>query len=1215
MSFCSVLTKCLLETFFMESADIYSLFDVKKLQQLQDEFSDVTGVASWITDVNGEPITTPSRMSRLCCDFIQIQGQGYEQCFMMNKHLVLDKKDSISMDRCQRTGLWEAGIGIFLDDEHVGSWMIGQVRVPNGDNPKLKGIANDFGFDLEEITQAYTEIPEMDKEQFRGIAELLKVFVTMLTDYARKSIKLLESNTELKQLYESLPDIIWKGEFDLQDGSFCNTYISEVADEILLLDKGTLNHDFGKFFERILPEYMDAVMANIKEGALNPGETYSYSYQMKRGDGTIGWFETTGRSYHNHGKIEAFGITKDITRQKSAVADYNAFFEQFINLNLVASLEGVILSANKAWERILGFGAEELIGTKFFDLVHPEDIPSTTKEMEKLGAGVVTFYFENRYRHKNGQYRRLAWSATLNKENNCVYASANDVTEKVDMEAEIKTAKEKAEASNFQLEYALKTTHDGIWDWNLTTNEMYYSPRWKEILGYQDDELANEFSVWENLTKPEDVALSWEMLQKHIAGEIPIFDIVFQMKHKNGSWRDIHSRAQAIHDHNGKAIRVIGTHLDITESIIAKKEIELSETRFRELIKHSPNGIAVYKPVDDGVDFEFVDFNKKAEDITRASREEIIGCSLLEKFPNMDKTPLLNALREVYHTGSEVHIQPFFYKDEQREGWRENYIYKLPNGEIVVVFQDVTEFKNQEEELVRKNQELEEAIIKAESNEYRFKALHNASFGGIAIHDKGLILDCNEGLSKITGYSHEELIGMDGLLLIAEESRNMVLTNIEDQYEKSYEAKGVRKDGTVYPVRLEGRMIPYKGKTVRVVEFRDTTERNRIIQELVNAKEKAIQSDRLKSAFLTNMSHEIRTPMNGILGFIDILNTPGLTDNERMEFTATIKKSSNRLLDTINDIITFSQIEAGDVTITEEEIELREVLKSHARFFTPEISEKGLEMIIENYLPEDKSRILTDKVKLDSVLTNLIKNAIKFTNSGQIIVGVREKDGKLEYFVKDTGIGIPKDKHELIFDRFTQADMGISRGHEGSGLGLAICRGYVKNLGGKIWVESEENRGSTFKFTTKYKKAEPHKIIEESNIPKENMLEIKQKSDIPVMLIAEDDETSYELLLMILGKGNYRFLYAANGVEAVDIYMNNPGIDIILMDLKMPEMDGLEATRRIREMDKQIPIIAQTAFAFDADIKTAYEAGCTDYVTKPIRRHEILEKIDNCLKG
>jgi signal transduction histidine kinase/CheY-like chemotaxis protein len=389
-------------------------------------------------------------------------------------------------------------------------------------------------------------------------------------------------------------------------------------------------------------------------------------------------------------------------------------------------------------------------------------------------------------------------------------------------------------------------------------------------------------------------------------------------------------------------------------------------------------------------------------------------------------------------------------------------------------------------------------------------------------------------------------------------------------------------------------------------------------REIMEALKKAEESDRLKSAFLTNMSHEIRTPMNGILGFTELLKEPNLTSDDQQDFIQTIQISGARMLNTINNIVDISKLESGLVVVDIKETNINEKIEFTYKFFKPEVEIKELQFFFKNGLHSKEAIIKTDNEKVYSILANLVKNAIKFTYEGSIEFGYvlksdsepgsaeQSRSAELEFFVKDTGIGIPLNQQQIIFERFRQGSESRNRSYEGSGLGLSIAKSYVNMLGGKIWVESEEGRGSAFYFTIPYNAVSEEKTEILNAAPSEHKeFEMKKLKT----LIVEDDEISYSLLTRTIQKISYEVLHAITGVEAIEACRNNPDLDLVLMDIRMPRMDGNEATRQIRQFNKDVIIIAQTAYAFSGDSEKSIEAGCNDYISKPINKTLLYELI------
>jgi PAS domain S-box-containing protein len=790
-----------------------------------------------------------------------------------------------------------------------------------------------------------------------------------------------ESEAKFREMMELLPQIVF--ESDLQGNL---TYVNKHAYKLTgysekddLIGKSTLS-----FY---IPEDKERAIENIKLSLMGNRKAPNNEYTMLRKDGsTFNVLVYSNPILKDDKPVGLRGIIVDVSEIKQtqlALQQAKEYAEQLIqtaNVIIVGlNVEGNLIVFNETAEKITGYRKDEMQDKNWLEVLVPkENYSEFWEEFNRLLDGGIPRVFENPILTKAGEERLISWQNSELREGGKVVGTISfgiDITERRRGEEELKISK-----NRFDL--AMVASKDGIFDWNLVSNEIYYSPGWKSMLGYAEDELPNDFSVWETLTEPSDVQRSWKMQQEMINKQRDRFEMEFKMKHKSGHWVDILSRAEAIFDENGKAVRIVGTHVDITE-------------------------------------------RKRTEHL------------LLEKT----------------------------------------------------------------EEIEAQNEELNDS-----NSEY---------------------------------------------------------AALNEEYVKQNE-------------------------------------------ELIEAKERAEESDRLKSAFLANMSHEIRTPMNGILGFADLLKEPNLTGEEQQKYIGIIEKSGVRMLNIINDIISISKIEAGLMEVNWQESNINEQIEYIYTFFKPEAEGKGLQLSFRNTLPAKEAILKTDREKVYAILTNLVKNAIKYSKKGSIEVGYIKKAGFLEFYVKDTGIGIPKNRLQAIFERFIQADITDQNAFQGAGLGLAISKAYVEMLGGKIWVESEVETGSTFCFTLPL--GVPA-FSEHSDGKEEMQLDASVPEKKLKILIAEDDEMSEELISIAVRFVAREIIRVRTGNGAMAACVNNPDIDLILMDIQMPDQNGYEATRQIRMFNPDVIIIAQTAYALEGDREKALAAGCNDYITKPIKAEELKKVI------
>ncbi|MGF7141535.1 response regulator [Roseimarinus sediminis] len=631
-------------------------------------------------------------------------------------------------------------------------------------------------------------------------------------------------------------------------------------------------------------------------------------------------------------------------------------------------------------------------------------------------------------------------------------------------------------------------------------------------------------------------------------------------------------------------------HFELKRKQIALAE---SETKYRLLFESNPHPMWVYELET----LRFLEANHAATVKYGYSRDEFLSMTLKDIRPQEDIDKLYENVRQS--------ADEFTFSGE----WR----HKKRNGEIflVEIISHRIKYNEKNARLVLANDINERKQTENKLKLYT-RAIEQSPVSLNITDSNGNIVYVNSGFTALSGYSADEVFGKKPSILKSgihtDKFYKELWETISAGNNWSGELCNRKKNGDLYWTQSTiSPVVDPKGRITHFVAVKeDITERKKFIEDLKIAKEKAEESDRLKSAFLANMSHEIRTPMNGILGFTSLLLEPDLNSKEKEHYIEIVHKSGQRMLNTVTDIVEISKIEAGIVQIVQKETDVNKTIAELVVFFKPEAEKKGLQLNLNELLPDSAKKLITDQNKLDSILTNLIKNAIKYTDSGTINLGCRMKDTEIEFYVKDTGIGIPVHRQNAIFERFMQADIADTRVFEGSGLGLAIAKSYVEMLGGNIWVESKESLGSTFYFTLPASKIENKK----TDIEKELSNEVKNKKEKPTkrklkILIAEDDETSRNYISLILKDYCAELLETGTGIETVELCRNHKDIDLILMDIQMPGINGYEATRQIREFNKEVVIIAQTAFALSGDREKAIEAGCNDYISKPINKTKL----------
>ncbi|MCF6242464.1 MAG: PAS domain S-box protein [Bacteroidales bacterium] len=496
---------------------------------------------------------------------------------------------------------------------------------------------------------------------------------------------------------------------------------------------------------------------------------------------------------------------------------------------------------------------------------------------------------------------------------------------------------------------------------------------------------------------------------------------------------------------------------------------------------------------------------------------------------------------------------------------------------------------------------------------------------------KGNVEYVNSKFTELTGYSEKELLHKSLKELNIENKHLGFYNKMWEVINTSFFWKGElqckKKDGTLFWEQISitciydtvGKPVNFlaikEDITLRKITEQSLKEQNEEYaalneeyktanEELIIAKEKAEASNRLKTEFINNMSHEIRTPMNAMLGFSNLLDNDDITDEKRKFYISIIQNSGNQLMRVIDDILEIAKLGSKQVEIIKQKVCINHLLSEHLAVYNLSAQKKGVTLRFVKTLADTECTILTDRVKLNKIISNLLENAMKFTNKGFIEFGCRHENNEIVIYVKDTGIGIKPENQKKVFERFTQEEMGTSRNFGGLGLGLSIAKENVELLGGRISLTSEKGKGSTFFVHIPYTEANIHTKTKLTSV-NENYFKRKDKNY--TVLIVEDEEVNLLYLDAILRNYslNMNVLHAKNGMEAIKICKKNKNIDLILMDIKMPVMDGLEATKRIKKFRSDIKIIAQTAYTGIEEKKQASMVGCDDFISKPIAPESI----------
>ncbi|PLX02538.1 MAG: hypothetical protein C0594_11825 [Marinilabiliales bacterium] len=748
----------------------------------------------------------------------------------------------------------------------------------------------------------------------------------------------------------------------------------------------------------------------------------------------------------------------------------------------------------------------------------------------------------------------------------------------------------------------LENTNDIIWTMNLEGKMTYVSPSVVNFLGYTVQEHMNQhFTDYMTKDSIEMVMQKLSTLMEEVqkgkpreTDEQKIFQIEFIRKDGSHGWAEV--KTQALRDQKDNVIGINGVTSDITDRKINRDALQASEEKYRLLVENSSELI--------------VKINKKAE-------FQFISSSFCEKFGVEEEKVIQSSFGSFVSTQAQITIDkliesliypPHSYYFEDLAATKDGERWISWSFKAVLDAENNIDFFIGVGRDIHKQKLSEKALIESES---RYRTLAENSVAGITIGDNNdQITYVNKSFCDLTGYSSDELKTMHYKDLIHYDDINIyeLERNKRKKGENSvYQSRIVGKNGKISHVLISA--CPLFDKDLKLIENMAVLVD---ISRLKETEEKLKEADKLKTAFLANMSHEIRNPMNGIIGFADLLRFPDLSEEQKNEYVDLITNSCRILLNLIEDIIDISKIEAGQLQIKKTDTYINDIMRELFKHYKEKQVQDEKEHIMLNLeLGNDSSdfKIFTDGFRLRQILLNLIDNAFKFTKEGSINYGYHIKKEYIEFFVKDSGIGLPEDKVNMIFDRFRQVDEDTAiRKFGGAGLGLSISKSLVELLGGNITVESELHKGTQFKFTIPYVIAtstDSEKCISKNSKHTEYCWKDK------TILIAEDEQTNYIFLEKVLKNTEVNILWVKNGLEAINSIKNNPEINLVLLDIKMPVMSGYEAVVKIKEIRPEIPVIAQTAYAMAEEKEKSIQLGCDDYLTKPIKSKSLLLAISN----
>ena len=849
--------------------------------------------------------------------------------------------------------------------------------------------------------------------------------------------------------------------------------------------------------------------------------------------------------------------------------------------------------------------------------VHPEDVPGAREQFQGAFASRIPFTLAYRRQRHDGQYRWIVDCGVpfqqLDGQFGGYIGYGFDQTERKQAEAALQLAKDTLEKrvaerteelrlKEEQLELAFRASHDGIWDWNLETDEVYYSPRWKAMLGYSEAEIEPHVSAWKRLLHPDDFATAGQVV-KGVEQGTREYLMEFRMRHKDGHYVPILSRGHPLRRQpQGPIVRIVGTHFDLTEQKRAEQAISEAKSRFEQIFNNSPSAIAI-STVHEG---RVIMANQAFLRLFGYQLDEILNKTGQELKLYLHQAERDQALEIIRRQGSLTNYEGLGRK---KDGATVNLlvnaetIYFSGQLHLMVNCVDITE------------QRRTQLLVEAHAREIQDLYDH-APCGYYSLDFAGRVIQINQTLRQWLGYAPEEMLGRHLGDFLTPASRALFERHFARLLQPgpglNQEKEFIRKDGSLLPVVFNSlTLFDAAGgfEQIRTSVF-DNSEQLRIRKELLAAKAAAETTNQAKSEFLASMSHDIRTPMNAIVGFAGLLKkTDGLPETARAQVD-TITRNSHHLLALLNNILDLSRAEQHRLELRPRPFNLADLLANVATVFAASARQKDLEFQLDSG-PNTPDWIVTDPDILYRIITNLLSNAVKFTAAGHVRLQVRmlpvgRNGPELEFTVQDSGEGISAGELAEIFTKYRQTSAG-KQSNVGTGLGLYLSRIYANLLRGELTVESQPKAGSTFRLTLPV--ALPAAADRSVALPPPPV----HRSANPLRqeaMVVDDLPDNRELLVKLLTAAGFSVRQAASGETALEACRQRMP-DLILMDARMPGLDGYATVRRLRQLPHAGPvkIIVVSASAMTADLTEATRAGADGFLAKPFSEADLFEKI------